>query len=84
MSVLTSAKYCGDCRHLYCVVMLWTDRRCVVMLWTGRRGVGCSEIGSRGLTLGGVGLLEIGSHRTTAKASATFSSRDGLASVYPC
>jgi hypothetical protein len=53
MLVLTSAKYCGDCRQI----------NCVVMLWTGRRGVGCSEIGSRGLTLGGVGLLEIGSRR---------------------
>jgi hypothetical protein len=62
--VSTSAEYCRDCRHLYCVVMLWTGRRSVSPLEIGNlRGITLLEIGSRRLNLRGITLLEIGSRR---------------------
>jgi hypothetical protein len=64
----TYAKYRRDCRHLYCVVMLWAGRRSVGLLQIGSPrlhlgGVALLQIGSPRLHLGGVALLQIGSRR---------------------
>ena len=106
--VSTSAKYRRDCRHLYCVVMLWAGRRCVGLLGIGSHrlnlavspssvsaaagstsrfalprhrwfnlggvasstaprfnlgGIALLNIGSHRLNLGGIALPHIGSHR---------------------
>jgi hypothetical protein len=79
-SVSTSVKYRRDCRHLYCVVMLWAGRRSVDVLDTGScrlhlRGIALLKIGNRRLNLSRAALLKIGNRRLNLSSVAS-TSRD--------
>ena len=60
MWVSTCAKYRTDCRHLCCVVIVWT----------GRRAIGHLHIGDRRLNLRSVALHKIGNRRLNLRGIA--------------